>query len=401
MATAESQQDHYAILGVTAQSTVKEITKAYRLKARDCHPDKNPNDASAAKRFHAVSVAYEVLTDPSQKLTYDQRLQATAARRQRHDAMTGQRRKMKEELERAEREARDKHQAAQTAKTNAAREAAEAHRQGLARQQHENEAEARRREQQRARKVAQEAVFSVNEPNWLHSQSLDGSVQEIDRSIIASWSKKGPAYHERALRTLFKSFGPIDHVVLTPDRPRRALIVYHSVVSAYSAVTNSTNPDFTRFQLKWASGKQPEMIARIEKDARPFTASTRQPMPPAVPSAEANESTTQASESCPPTHSASPSTHPAPAPTFSSFPSFENSSEPCAHAIDPKALPLGDYETLTFIRLRQHERQRLNEHITAQEAALDQPLPPTPAAPVPHHEPISKPNPAPKRHRYE
>ncbi|KAJ1976778.1 DnaJ (Hsp40), sub C, member 17 [Dimargaris verticillata] len=282
MATAESQQDHYAILGVTTQSTVKEITKAYRLKARLCHPDKNPNDALAAKRFHAVSVAYEVLTDPGQKLAYDQRLHATTARRQKQDAMTSQRRKMKEELERAEREARDKHQAAQQAKANAAREAAEAHRQDIARQQRECEADARRREQQRTRRAAQQSAASHGSPRW-HPPSLDDTVQEIDRSIIANWSKKCPTYDEPALRALFTSFGPIDHVVLTPNRPRRALIVYRSAVSAYSAVTNTTNPDFTRFQLKWASGNQPEVFTRMENEALSFATTTKQPMEPANP----------------------------------------------------------------------------------------------------------------------
>ncbi|HEX4412668.1 MAG TPA: J domain-containing protein [Lacipirellulaceae bacterium] len=64
--------DHYATLGVTTTSTPEEIQKAYRKLARKYHPDMNPNDATAKKKFQEVQSAFEVLSDPDKRKKYDQ-----------------------------------------------------------------------------------------------------------------------------------------------------------------------------------------------------------------------------------------------------------------------------------------------------------------------------------------
>ena len=62
--------DHYSALGVDRDASQDEIKKAYRKLARELHPDVNPDPASAEK-FKSVTTAYEVLSDPQKRQSYD------------------------------------------------------------------------------------------------------------------------------------------------------------------------------------------------------------------------------------------------------------------------------------------------------------------------------------------
>jgi molecular chaperone DnaJ len=67
-----SKRDYYEVLGVTKNSTAEEIKKAYRKKAIQFHPDKNPGDNEAEEKFKEAAEAYEVLSNPEKKQRYDQ-----------------------------------------------------------------------------------------------------------------------------------------------------------------------------------------------------------------------------------------------------------------------------------------------------------------------------------------
>jgi len=64
--------DYYKVLGIDKNATADDIKKAYRKLARKLHPDLNPNDKDAHKKFQQINEANEVLSDPEKRKKYDQ-----------------------------------------------------------------------------------------------------------------------------------------------------------------------------------------------------------------------------------------------------------------------------------------------------------------------------------------
>lgn len=69
---AEQKRDYYEVLGVDKNADEATIKKAYRTLAKKYHPDMNPGDKEAEKKFKEASEAYAILSDPEKKQQYDQ-----------------------------------------------------------------------------------------------------------------------------------------------------------------------------------------------------------------------------------------------------------------------------------------------------------------------------------------
>lgn len=67
-----SKRDYYEVLGINKNATDDDIKRAYRRKAKECHPDLHPDDKEAEARFKELNEANEVLSDPQKRARYDQ-----------------------------------------------------------------------------------------------------------------------------------------------------------------------------------------------------------------------------------------------------------------------------------------------------------------------------------------
>ena len=65
------KRDYYEVLGVDKNADADTLKKAYRQLAKKYHPDVNPGDAEAEKKFKEASEAYAVLSDPDKRARYD------------------------------------------------------------------------------------------------------------------------------------------------------------------------------------------------------------------------------------------------------------------------------------------------------------------------------------------
>ncbi|XP_073946229.1 dnaJ homolog subfamily C member 17-like [Choristoneura fumiferana] len=240
--------DLYALLDLTITATESEIKKAYRKKALQCHPDKNPDDPKAVEAFHELSRALEILTDAAARSAYDKVLRAKAAAKLRHKELDSKRQKLKEDLERREREA-----GLGTNLTDEQKLAAE-----ILRLQKEG-SRLLQEEQKRVKEEIQRTLGRLNEPVW------DSSLNRIKIKWKADKTdESNGGYDEPKLRMILKKYGDIVALIVSSKKKGTALVEYSTKEASEMAIEFEKGLPDNPLTLKWLHDK-PILITK--KDA--------------------------------------------------------------------------------------------------------------------------------------
>ncbi|XP_047997979.1 dnaJ homolog subfamily C member 17 [Leguminivora glycinivorella] len=234
--------DLYAILDLTISATEPEIKKAYRKKALQCHPDKNPDDPKAAEAFHELSRALEILTDAAARSAYDKVLRAKEAAKLRHKELDSKRQKLKEDLERREREAMSG--SGMSNLTDEQKLAAE-----IQRLQKEG-SRLLQEEQKRVKEEIQRSLGRLTDPVW------DSSLNRIKIKWKADKTdESNGGYDEATLRKFLKKYGDIVALIISPKKKGSALVEFTSKEASDMAIEFEKGIPENPLTLKWLNDK--------------------------------------------------------------------------------------------------------------------------------------------------
>ncbi|TWW72229.1 DnaJ -like protein subfamily C member 17 [Takifugu flavidus] len=222
-----------------------QIKKAYRQKALECHPDKNPDNPKAAELFHQLSQALDVLTDAAAKAAYDKTCAAKKRAEERDRELDDKRKKFKKDLEARERQA-------------------EAQRQ--------EELQATLREQEIAR-LREEGRMMVEEHNrkqterWREAQK-QAKAPGADRNsrgnvtpvLKLKWkckkdSETNGGYSQDVLLKLLQKYGDVLTVLVSTKKKGLAIVEFATVKAAEMAVNYERGLSENPLKISWQDGK--------------------------------------------------------------------------------------------------------------------------------------------------
>ncbi|KAH8381969.1 hypothetical protein KR009_001192 [Drosophila setifemur] len=208
----------YDLFGISIEANQHEIRKAYRKRALDCHPDKNPDNPKAAERFHELSKALEILTDESARAAYDKVLRAKKAAELRSRQLDSKRQKLKQELEERERAALHKLQKSQPYSTVTKSD------EDLLQEQIER----LRKEGSRLLEEEQRAMREQLQRSFAEQQKLLQQPAKFDSAqhrIKIKWkAEPGQDYTEEQLLQYLKKYGEVVALVTNGKRRGRAMV---------------------------------------------------------------------------------------------------------------------------------------------------------------------------------
>ncbi|KAI0757193.1 DnaJ domain-containing protein [Daedaleopsis nitida] len=368
MSTAEEEVNPYELLGLPTEATEQEIKTAYRQRSLKVHPDRNRGNPDAARKFHELHQAQELLLDPLRRMALDAKIRLKEAKQARFASYDAKRKGLVEELEERERTLKKARVEKEAEKKERFRENERIMEEGRRlREERERDLQRKEREREELAKKAQRAANDGIDPP---SPGLLDTTVRVKYTLAAH-----PTLTEAgSLGKLLTPFGPLDEssIVLSlkpapPKKPKRgtALVPFKQIGGAFAAVCASGKAQngLGDIEVDWAEGKEPELIGWLKKmgqlggGSNSANKGDREAGPGPAPIS--SDYTSRAAAAPPPSSDGS----------FSSFPS----TFPDLNSLPPKPtapidVPGLDYESLTLMRMRQAERERLEREIREQEA---------------------------------
>lgn len=260
--------DHYAVLDLPsgeegAKLSEKDISKAYKKKALELHPDKRPDDPNAHLNFQKLKTSYEVLKDEKARKLFDDLLRVKREKIQRQSQQDSKRRKMMSDLD-----ARERAAFAPDASVSA-------------RQEEERIARKLKEEIARIRAMHLNKMPTATDPSQKETHarakaSTEGKGSSVDKEKVlkVSWEKIGEDYTAQRLRELFSEFGEVEDVVIKSSKKKGSALVVMSSKDAAKAVCGNVLGDLSNPLLivplqPTVQPTMPSPFFNAEKDREP------------------------------------------------------------------------------------------------------------------------------------
>ncbi|XP_059621234.1 dnaJ homolog subfamily C member 17 [Phlebotomus argentipes] len=234
--------DLYGLLCVDTTASATEIRKAYRKKALDCHPDKNPDNPKAAELFHELAKALEILSDESARAAYDRVLNARKAAELRNRQLDSKRKKLKADLEERERAANSAANKRKSYNTEAKSPEEEL----------KEEIERLRKEGSRLLEEEQELLRQQIHQTLNNSTQWDSSKHRIKiKWTAAKGDSSNGGYNEEVLRKYLQKFGDIEAIVVSGKKPGSAIVEYKTREASEMAIAYEKGNPENPLRLEW------------------------------------------------------------------------------------------------------------------------------------------------------
>ncbi|XP_001849725.2 dnaJ homolog subfamily C member 17 [Culex quinquefasciatus] len=243
-----SEIDLYGLLGAEISATEAEIRKAYRKKALQCHPDKNPDNPKAAELFQELSKALEILLDASARSAYDKLLNAKKAAQLRTQQLDSKRQKLKNDLEERERRAREAGSGKAYKVNKTPEELFQEEFERLRKEGSkliEEEQELMRQQLREERDEMQKG--GGGKPSWDSSQHRIKIKWKVEKGDEAN----NGGYSQEVLQKFLSKYGDINVLVMSPKKSGSALVEFRTQEAAEMAVSYEQGRLDNPCKLEW------------------------------------------------------------------------------------------------------------------------------------------------------